>query len=52
LKELYGAEVTLVKSGGGVFEITSSDQLLFSKKSEGRFPDDNDLQRLVADLPD
>ena len=32
------AQVTLLKSGGGVFEITVDGKLGFSKKATGRFP--------------
>lgn len=32
------AQVTLRKSGGGVFEITVDGRLAFSKKASGRFP--------------
>ena len=28
----------MIKSGGGVFEITAAGKLIFSKKKEGRFP--------------
>ncbi len=31
--------LTLVPSGGGVFEVTVDGTLLFSKKKEGRFPE-------------
>jgi selT/selW/selH-like putative selenoprotein len=34
------AQVTLLKSGGGVFEITVDGRLGFSKKATGRFPSD------------
>ena len=38
----YGNTVTslaLIQSGGGVFEVTKNENLLFSKKSKGRFPE-------------
>ena len=37
----YGNAVSslaLIPSGGGVFEVTKNENLLFSKKSKGRFP--------------
>lgn len=39
----YGAEVTLKKGSGGVFEVTVDGRLAFSKKSEGRFPTDEEV---------
>jgi selenoprotein W-related protein len=43
-----GAKVELVKSSGGVFEITVNGKLGFSKKSTGRFPEDRELETLLA----
>ena len=42
-----GAEVELVKSSGGVFEVVADECLVFSKKALGRFPDPGELRRLV-----
>jgi len=42
------AEVDLVKSGGGVFEITIDGNLAFSKKRMGRFPNDEELTDLAS----
>ena len=44
----YGADVELVKSGGGVFEVTVDDRLVFSKKALGRFPETGELRGLAA----
>jgi len=45
--ERAGATVTLVKSGGGVFEIAVDGVLAFSKKRLGRFPTDAELAALA-----
>lgn len=37
------AMVELIESSGGVFEITKDSDLIFSKKSEGRFPEDDEI---------
>ncbi len=37
------AQVTLRKSGGGVFEIMVDGGLRFSKKATGRFPTDEEV---------
>jgi selT/selW/selH-like putative selenoprotein len=47
LKTHPTAKVTLRKSGGGVFEMTVDNRLVFSKKAIGRFPTD---QEVVAGL--
>ena len=43
-----GIAPTLVKSSGGVFEVTIDGKLAFSKKAEGRFPD---LEEVLALIP-
>ena len=48
LKAKYnGADIKLISSGGGVFEITLENKLIFSKKSLGRFPDDGEIDSLI-----
>jgi len=44
---LAGADVELVRSGGGVFEITVDGTLSFSKKQLGRFPTDEEVDALA-----
>lgn len=46
LERLAGAEVRLVKSRGGVFEVTVDGVLKFSKKELGRFPSDDEVAAL------
>jgi selT/selW/selH-like putative selenoprotein len=40
------ASFTLKRAGGGVFEVTIDGRLAFSKKKEGRFPTDAELDAL------
>ena len=47
LVPMFGAEVELVKSRGGVFEVRADDRLVFSKKSLGRFPESGELEGLI-----
>ncbi|MCY4454370.1 MAG: Rdx family protein [Immundisolibacterales bacterium] len=47
----FGADVELVKSGGGVFEVTVDDELVFSKKALGRFPEQGELRGLATGSP-
>ena len=46
LSELHQVDIDLVAGGGGVFEISQGDRLLFSKRAERRFPSDEELQAL------
>ena len=41
-------ELTLLPSGGGVFEITLNGNLIFSKKQIDRFPNDGEVLNLIA----
>jgi selT/selW/selH-like putative selenoprotein len=42
------AQVELVKSSGGVFEVTVDGELAYSKKSTGRFPQDAEPEPFLA----
>lgn len=46
LRKLPGADVVLIKSGGGVFEIERDGVLVFSKKRLGRFPTESEVERM------
>ncbi|GBD22179.1 hypothetical protein HRbin28_02656 [bacterium HR28] len=46
--ELQLAEITLVPSSGGRFEIWVDGELVFSKLAEKRFPEDAELLDLVG----
>jgi len=41
-------DVKLIPSGGGVFEIRRGDDLVFSKRKLGRFPEDGEVKRLLT----
>ena len=43
------ADISLISSGGGVFEISLNDNLIFSKKALNRFPEDGEIKKLVMD---
>jgi len=47
LKDAFGAEVELISSSGGVFEVVVDDELLFSKKSLLRFPEEREITLLL-----
>ena len=43
------AEVGLTPSGGGVFEVSVDDTVVFSKKSLGRHAQPGEVLRLIAE---
>ncbi len=43
LRTQPAAQVTLKRSGGGVFEITVDGRLAYSKRATGQFPSDEDV---------
>ena len=47
MRKKLGAQVRLIASGGGVFEVVVDGRLVDSKKITGEFPDE---ERLLADL--
>jgi selT/selW/selH-like putative selenoprotein len=48
LKAQPSAQVRLLRSGGGVFEITVDGRLAYSKKATGQFPTDEELLRTLT----
>ena len=47
--EELGVRSDLIASGGGVFEVKVDGDLLFSKQSLGRFPEDGEVLRLIRE---
>ena len=44
IERQFGTKAELIKGMGGVFEVSVNDNLLFSKKELGRFPDENEIK--------
>ncbi len=42
-----GESSELIQSSGGIFEVELDGQLIFSKKKENRFPEDDEVAKLV-----
>ncbi|MEA2108152.1 MAG: Rdx family protein [Pseudomonadota bacterium] len=42
----------LLKSGGGGFEVTVDDQLIYSKKATGIFPKEEDIITMLKNKED
>lgn len=39
--------VNIIPSSGGVFEVKFGDELIFSKKDLGRFPNENEVEDII-----
>ena len=50
IERQFGIKAELVKGIGGVFEVSVNDNLLFSKKELGRFPDENEIEDLIEGI--
>ena len=49
IQKQFGIEAKLIKSSGGVFEVTLNNSLIFSKKDLGRFPNENEVEDILSD---
>lgn len=51
IKKKLGLDAELIKSGGGVFEVMADKKMIFSKKKEQRFPENQEiLESLKSNL--
>jgi selenoprotein W-related protein len=48
IEKKYKIKPVLIEGSGGVFEVTLDDTLIFSKKKEGRFPENDEILKLIA----
>jgi len=48
LRKIPDADISLRRSGGGVFEITVDGGLRYSKKATGRFPSEDEVLGAVG----
>jgi len=46
------AGLTLVPGSGGIFDVRLNDELIFSRKEYGRFPESKELKQLIRDRID
>ena len=47
MKKSFGIDAELIRGSGGVFDVTLDGELIFSKHRAGRFPDDEEVVRLI-----
>jgi selT/selW/selH-like putative selenoprotein len=52
LKKHFDADVQLIKSKGGVFEVTLDGKLVFSKNHLGRHAESGEVRRLIQSVVD
>jgi len=44
-------DASLIESSGGVFEVQRDDELIFSKKATGRFPENEEIFAALGKNP-
>lgn len=49
MKKRFGLDADLIKGKNGVFEVELDGDLVFSKKSLGRFPESGEVEEIVGD---
>lgn len=47
IKDATGVEATLIKGGGGIFDVVVDGTTVFSRKESGRFPDVGEIAQLI-----
>ena len=47
LQKTFNAETRLIKGGGGDLDVNVDSVLIFSKKKEGHFPNEGEVERLI-----
>jgi len=47
LEKEFDAEMVLIPSSGGVFEVIADGELFFSKKMLQRFPESGEVEQLI-----
>ena len=50
IERQFGIKAELIKGTGGVFEVSVNDNLLYSKKDLGRFPNENEIEDLIEGI--
>ena len=47
MKQRLGVDSTLIAGSGGVFEVTADGEVVFAKKSVGRFPEPGEVSEML-----
>ncbi len=48
IENQFGEPTELVQSSGGIFEVEDRNVLIFSKKATNRFPEDDEISKIVT----
>jgi selT/selW/selH-like putative selenoprotein len=48
IEQRFGFRPQLVKGARGAFEVTVGNELIFSKKTQGRFPGPGEIEEVLA----
>ncbi len=48
IEKKFGVKPQLIKSSGGVFEVTVDGKKIFSKKETGRFPEHDEILNTIG----
>jgi selT/selW/selH-like putative selenoprotein len=49
IESQFGVQAELIKAAGGKFEVVADGQLVFSKVSQGRFPENQEVLVQLAE---
>jgi selenoprotein W-related protein len=47
IKEAFDIEPQLIGGGGGIFDVKANGRMIFSKHDAGRFPEDDEILKLL-----
>jgi len=50
LKDHFGAEVELIEGDKGVFDVVADGDLIYSKHTTGRFPENQEIVQKLQNL--
>ncbi len=50
IKETFEVESELLADGKGIFDVMVDDNLVYSKYQTGRFPEPNEVTRIIRSL--
>ena len=48
IEQQYNVRPELIKGRGGVFEVMLGEELIYSKKMTGRFPDPGEVEKSLS----
>jgi selenoprotein W-related protein len=49
IRKILGADIELLAGSNGIFDITVDGKMIFSKFEQGRFPQANEVIRLIQE---